>query len=217
VSPSVGLCPDRRLLSLDPSAILDGVTLHPSVARALATCACGATLLLGACGGPVATVTPSSSTSPASSPGSTRAFSASGFSTVIPSGWSDETANQSAVAAASGSGPVLMLLVAPDGGHIDARTAPQPIPDDQLAQYLQSVSQHGATGVSQPVPVDIDGVSGVVITYTLTSSSGVSSKNEDMVVNQGGNTYDIVLNTAVAAFTQDSAALQTVLNSWRWR
>jgi hypothetical protein len=211
------LCPDRPLLSLDPSAILDGVTLHPAVTRALMTGACGAILLLSACGGPVATVTPSSSTSPASSPGSTRAFSASGFSTVIPSGWSDETANQSAVAAASGSGPVLMLLVAPDGGHIDARTAPQPIPDDQLAQYLQSVGQHGATSLSQPVPVDIDGVSGVVITYTLTSSSGVSSMNEDMVVNQGGNTYDIVLNTAVAAFTQDSAALQTVLDGWRWR
>ena len=27
-----------------------------------------------------------------------------------------------------------------------------------------------------------------------------------MVVNQGGNTYDIVLNTASATFTQDAAA-----------
>jgi len=180
-------------------------------------CALATTLLLSGCGGPVATVTPSSSTSAASSPGATGAFSASGFSTVVPSGWTDETANRSAVAAVSGSGAVLMLLVAPDGGHIDARTAPQPIPDDQLAQYLESVSQSGATGLSQPVPVDIDGVSGVVITYTLTSSSGVSSKNEDMVVNRGGNTYDIVLNTAVVGFAQDTAALQTVLNGWRWR
>jgi hypothetical protein len=205
----VGLCPDRGLLSLDPSAILDGVTLNPAVARAFATCAVGTTLLLSACGAPVATVSPSSSTSPASSPGSTsRAFTASAFSTVIPSGWTDESRNQSAVAAVSGSGTVLMLLVAPDGGHIDARTAPQPIADDQLAQYLESVSQNGATNLSQAVPIDIDGVSGVVITYTLTSPSGVSSKNEDMVVNQGGNTYDIVLNTS---------ALQTVLNGWRWR
>jgi hypothetical protein len=181
------------------------------------TSACGAILLLSACGASVPTVTPSSSTSPAAGADSTRPFKASGFSTTIPAGWSDETANQSAVAAVSGSGAVLMLLVAPDGGHIDARTAPQPIPDDQLAQYLGSVSQSGASGVSQPVPVDIDSVSGVVITYTLTSSSGVSSKNEDMVVNQGGNTYDIVLNTAAAGFINDSAALQTVLNAWRWR
>jgi hypothetical protein len=211
------LCPHRGLLSLDPSAILDGVTSNPPVTHALAMCAFAATLLLSGCGGPVATVTPSSSTSPASTLGSTRAFNASGFSTVVPSGWTDETANRSAVASVSGSGSVLMLLVAPNGGHIDARTAPQPIPDDQLARYLESVSQNGATGLSQPVPVDIDGVSGVVITYTLTSSSGVASKNEDMVVNRGGNTYDIVLNTAVADFTHDTTALQTVLNGWRWQ
>lgn len=194
------------------------MTLHPSVTRALATSAFGASLVLSACGAPVATVTPSSSTSTASGAGSTsRALRASAFSTVIPSGWTDETANPSAVAAVSGSGSVLMLLVAPDGGHIDARTAPQPVPDDQLAGYLESVSQNGATDLSQAVPINIDGVSGVVITYTLTSASGVSSKNEDMVVNQGGNTYDIVLNTPTAGFTHDASALQAVLDGWRWR
>ena len=194
------------------------MTLHPSLARALATGAFGTALVLSACGGPAAAVTPSSSTSPASGAGSaSRAFSASAFSTVIPSGWTDETANKTAVAAVSGGGSVLMLLVAPDGGHIDARTAPQPIPDDQLASYLESVSQNGATDLSQAVPIDIDGVSGVMITYTLTTTSGVSSKNEDMVVNQGGSTYDIVLNTAVADFTNDTAALQAVLDAWKWR
>jgi hypothetical protein len=212
------LCPDRHPLSPDPSAILDGVTLHPSVARALATAAFATVLVISACGAPAATVTPSSSTSAAPGAGSTsRAFSAAAFGTVIPSGWTDETTNQTAVAAVSGSGSVLMLLVAPDGGHIDARTAPQPIPDDQLASYLESVSQHGATNLSSAVPINIDGVSGVVITYTLTSTSGVSSRNEDMVVNRGGSTYDIVLNTATADFTHDTAALQAVLDGWRWR
>jgi hypothetical protein len=212
------LCPDRRPLSPDPSAILDGVTLHPSITRALATGVFGAALLLSACGAPAATVTPSSGTSPAPGAGSTsRAFSTAAFSTVIPSGWTDETANGTAVATVSGSGSVLMLLVAPDGGHIDARTAPQPIPDDQLASYLESVSQNGATNLSQAVPINIDGMSGVVITYTLTSTSGVSSQNEDMVVNQGGSTYDIVLNTATADFTADTSALQAVLDGWRWR
>jgi len=89
--------------------------------------------------------------------------------------------------------------------------------DESPLEALLQLDAAGSTGLSQPVPVDIDGVSGVVITYTLTSSSGVSSKNEDMVVNQGGNTYDIVLNTAVADFANDTAALQTVLNGWRWR
>jgi len=121
-----------------------------------------------------------------------------------------------APASPPGSHEVLTSASA-DGGHIDARTAPQPIPDDQLAGYLESVSQNGATDLSQAVPIDIDGVSGVVITYTLTSASGISSKNEDMVVNQGGNTYDIVLNTATAAFPNDTSALQAVLDGWRWR
>jgi hypothetical protein len=200
---------------LRASAILDGVTLHSSVTRALVTCACAA--ILSACGAPVPTVTPSSSTS--SSPGSvpgTGVFRATGFSTNVPSGWTDETANSSAVAAVSGSGTVLMLLVAPDGGHIDARTAPQPVPDDQLAQYVESVSQNGATNVSQTVPVNVGGASGVVITYKLTASSGAISSNEDMVVNHGGNTYDIVLNTAAANFAHDTAALQVVLDGWTW-
>jgi hypothetical protein len=200
---------------LEASAILDGVTLHSSVKRALVTCACAATL--SACGAPVPTVTPSSGTS--SSPGSvsgTGVFRGTGFSTNVPSGWTDETANSSAVAAVSGSGTVLMLLVAPDGGHIDARTAPQPVPDDQLAQYVESVSQNGATNVSQTVPVNVGGASGVVITYKLAALSGAISSNEDMVVNHGGNTYDIVLNTAAANFAHDTAALQVVLDGWRW-
>lgn len=199
---------------MDGSAILDGVTVPAAFARALTACAGSSLLLLSACGSPIATVTPSSSTSPSGT--ASRTFTATGFSTVIPAGWEDQTSNQAAVASVSGSGTVLMLLIAPDGGHIDVRAAPQPVPDDQLAQYLESVSQSGATNLSTAVPVDIDGVSGVVITYNLTPSPGVVAKDEDMVVNQGGNTYDIVLNTASATFTQDAAALQAVLNSWKW-
>jgi hypothetical protein len=210
----VGLCPDRRLLRLDGSAILDGVTLPVAFARALTAGTAASVLLLTACGSPIATVTPSSSTSPSGAPAKT--FTGTGFSATIPSGWDDETANQSAVASVSGSGTVLMLLIAPDAGHIDVRTAPQPVPDDQLAQYLQSVAQGGATNLTPAVPVDVDGVSGVEITYNLAGSGGVLVKDEDMVVNQGGNTYDILLNTATANFTQDVAALQTVLNGWKW-
>jgi len=171
--------------------------------------------MLTACGSPGTTVTPSSSISP--SGGSTpHPFSAKAFSTVVPPGWTDATTNQSALSSVTGSGPIVMLFEAVDGGHIDARTAPQPIADDQLAQYLESVSQSGATDLSTAEPINIDGVSGVMITYTLTPSAGVTAKNEDMVVNEGGDTYDIVLNTATANFTTDQAALQTVLNNWKW-
>jgi hypothetical protein len=212
----VGLCSDRSLLSLESSAILDCVTLRSLRARVLIAGAGAATLLLSACGTPAATVTPSSSTSPASGGTSTHPFTASAFTTVVPSGWTDLTTNQSAVASVSGSGTVVMLFEAVDGGHIDARTAPQPVPDDQLAQYLESVSQSGATDLSSAEPINVAGVSGVVITYNLSPSAGVMSKDEDMVINQGGDTYDIVLNTSAANFTVDQAALQSVLNNWKW-
>jgi hypothetical protein len=212
----VGLCPDRRLLSLETSAILDGVTIRSVYARALLASAGAATLVLSGCGSPPATVTPSSSTSPSGTASATHPFSAMAFSTVVPAGWTDETSNQTAVAAVSGTGTVVLLFETLDGGHIDVRTAPQPIPDDQLAQYLESVSQSGATNLSPAEPIDIDGVSGVVITYNLAPSAGGMAKDEDMVVNQGGDTYDIVLNTAAADYTADAAALQSVLNSWKW-
>jgi len=199
--------------------ILGTVILARACTRARGTgagCAVFAAIVLSACGAPPSTVTPSSGvTSPTPSSGP-RSFSAAGFGTDIPTGWNDETSNQSAVAAVSGDGTVLMLLVAPDSGHIDARTTPQPVPDDQLAQYLQSVSQDGATNLSGVTPVNVAGVSGVVITYDLTPTAGTTFRNEDMVVNQGGDTYDIVLNTPVADFTQDLPALQAVLDSWRW-
>jgi hypothetical protein len=102
------------------------------------------------------------------------------------------------------------------GDRRRSHRCPHPIADDQLAQYLESVSQSGATNLSTAEPVNIDGVSGVMITYNLTPSPGVTAKDEDMVVNQGGDTYDIVLNTAAANFSADQAALQTVLNSWKW-
>ena len=204
----------------DGSAILEPVILDRLSTRARATvagCAVMVAIVLAACGSPSSTVTPSSGIS--ASPSATsapRPFTAAGFSTDIPTGWNDETSNQSAVAALSGNGTVLMLLVAPDAGHIDARTTPQPVPDDQLAQYLQSVSQDGATNLSQVTPVNVAGVSGVVITYDLISATGTTFRNQDMVVNQGGDTYDIVLNTAQADFTEDLQALQVVLNGWRW-
>jgi hypothetical protein len=135
---------------------------------------------------------------------------------VIPAGWTDETTSQSAIASLSGTGTIVMLFEAVDGGHIDARTAPQPIPDDQLAQYLGSVSQSGATNLSTAEPINLDNVSGVMITYNLSPSAGVMVKDEDMVINQGGDTYDIVLSTATANFTADQEALQTVLNNWKW-
>jgi hypothetical protein len=108
-----------------------------------------------------------------------------------------------------------MLLASPDHGLIVARTTPQPVGDDQLAQYLTSIKPAGATGVTPAEPVSIDGASGVVITYVVVPSGGAGQETLAMVVNRAGNTYEIALTTAQAG-GPDAAALQEVLNSWTW-
>jgi hypothetical protein len=193
------------------------VTLPSPCTHALAAGACVATLLVTACGATTVTVTPSSSTTASSSPKATpQPFAGTGFRTDIPAGWQDQTANQGATAALGGSGTVLMLLVSPDGGRIVARTTPQPVADDQLAQYLTSVTAPGAIDVRQAEPIDVDGVSGVVITFVATPTGATAQEDEEMVVNQAGNTYAIALSTAQAGFARDTAALQDVLNNWTW-
>jgi hypothetical protein len=170
--------------------------------------------LLTACGGSGSVPSPSPPAS--STPG---VFSSQNFSTVVPSGWTDETANQSAVSLLNASGTVQMVLYAPGtttNEHIDVTVPAQPVPDDQIATYLQSVGQNGATNLTQPQPFTIDGASGVYITYNVAAKGGGTNQEQDMVVNHGGNTFDIVLNTAQARFTALLPGLQKVLTVWKW-
>ena len=213
----MGLSSHRYLLRRDGSAILGDVTLPSPCKHAFAAVACMATLLIAACGAARVTVTPSSSTSATAAPTATaQPFTGAGFRTNIPAGWQDRTSNQSALAALTGTGTVLMLLASPDHGVIVVRITPQPVADDQLAQYLTSVTPPGATGVSPAEPVDVGGVSGVLVTYVVTPAGGAGQETEAMVLNQSGNTYDIALTTAQADFSQDAMGLQEVLDSWTW-
>jgi len=193
------------------------VTLPSPCTHALAAGACVATLLVTACGATAATVTPSTSPAASVNPAAaSRPFVGSGFRTDIPAGWQDQTTNSSAVAALSGSGTLLMLLGSPDHGLIVARTTPQPVADDQLAQHLTSMVPPGALDVSQAEPIDVAGVSGVVITFVDVPTGAAAQQDEEMVVNQAGNTYEIALHTAQANFAREAPLLQQVLNSWRW-
>jgi hypothetical protein len=193
------------------------VTLPSPCTHALAAVACVATLLVSACGSTTAIVTPSARPAASASPSAApQPFAGSGFRTDIPAGWQDQTTNPSAVAALTGSGAVLMLLASPAHGLIVARTTPQPVADDQLAQHLTSIVPPGAIDVSPAEPVDVDGASGVVITFVVIPTGAAAQEDEEMVVNQAGNTYEIALHTAQASFARDAALLQQVLNSWRW-
>jgi hypothetical protein len=209
----------RCLLRLDRSAILVGVTLPSPCTHALVACACAATLLLTACSAATATVAPSSHATAAATPTvAPQPFAGNGFRTNVPAGWQNQTTNQSDIAALSGSGggTVLMLLTSPDDGVLVARITPQPVPDDQLAQYLGSTKLAGATDVSQPEPVDVGGESGVLITFEVAPATGSPQEDEDMVVNTAGNTYEIALSTPQADFSKDAAGLQEILDNWMW-
>jgi hypothetical protein len=37
-----------------------------------------------------------------------------------------------------------------------------------------------------------------------------------MIVNHGGSTYDIILNTSQFAFAEQLAGLQAILAAWKW-
>lgn len=176
--------------------------------------------LLAACGASHPTPSPSATASAAV------VFHASGFTTSIPAGWADHTNDQTAIDQAGATGAVQLLLIATSSGsatneHIDVTTVAQPVPDDQLSSYLQSVAQNGATSVSTAQPFTLDGATGLFVTYTLSSTAtpsahAVTSKVQDMLINHGSQTYEIVLNTAQSDFAAQFPALQHVLSSWHW-
>ena len=74
----------------------------------------------------------------------------------------------------------------------------------------------GATNLSRAQPFDLNGSTGIFITYDLKPSTGVALHEQDMLVNHGGTTYEIVLNTAQPDFAVQAPALQRVLSMWRW-
>lgn len=190
------------------------ITVRRSCITLVAVCV----LVLCACGGGSQ---PSPSGAPSPGTHSASQFVSSDFTTSIPSGWADETTNESAVTAVSVNGTVLMLLIAPAtysnrvNEHIDVSIAAPEVPEDQISNYLQSAGQNGARDLSPVQPFSLAGSSGLFITYTLTAGS-TTNKAQDMVVDHGNNTYEIVLNTAASDFDSQFAALQQVLNSWKW-
>ena len=70
--------------------------------------------------------------------------------------------------------------------------------------------------MSPAEPVDVGGVSGVLVTYVVTPAGGAGQETEAMVLNQSGNTYEIALTTAQADFSRDAMGLQEVLDGWTW-
>jgi hypothetical protein len=149
------------------------------------------------------------------------------FSTVVPAGWNNKTTDAVEVAKVGGNGRVEFLIEQPPPGqpkpnvndvtaNIDVVLLSPAVPDDQVVTYLQSISNNGATNLSLPQPFTIDGATGQLITYDR-DIQGTAGESQEMMVNHGGQTFDIVLNTSEFAFRQQQAGLQAILAAWRWR
>jgi len=195
-------------------------TLPVHLTRAAAVIVVVATL--SACGG-----SSTSSSSPAATVQPRATLTTLSFSVSIPKGWRNESTNATETSKFSQNGTVLALFEAgppspaqPNVNDITANInivlAASPVPDDQLAFYLTSVSENGATNVGQPQPFMVDGRAGLYITYER-DVSGTPGQSQDMVVNYKGDTYDIFLNTSKFAFPNQLPALRQVLDSWKWR
>lgn len=144
---------------------------------------------------------------------------------MVPTGWTDKIDDSAEVERFGGNGTVLYLV----------EQAPQPtlttdatvvadinvvllstqVPDDQLPLYLQTVTQSGATNLSTPMPYTLAGSGGEIITYDR-DIQGVAGESRELMVNHGGETFDIVLNAAQSSFPAQLAGLQAVLTGWRW-
>jgi hypothetical protein len=175
----------------------------------------------------------SSSKSPSSTPPTTALpttttlppVSAQGFTSVLPPDWTNKSQDSTAisqVAPTSGTNGTDILLLQPNAtsnglvGHISVNIAPQPVADADLPAYLQSAGSHGATQLSTPEAKSIDGASGFEMTYTVTQADGSTTRNDDIVVNHNGQTYDVIYDVPTAQFDSLHAALDVLVANWKW-
>lgn len=181
---------------------------------------------LPACGS-AATSPSASPASPApTSPPPGTSVSAGTFSTVVPQGWTDTLGNPTEVQKLSTEGRVVYLVEqGPPGqaqpnvndvrANVNVVVLTQTVPDDQIISYLNSVVDSGATNLSQTQQLILDGATVEYITYDR-DIQGTPGESRDLMVNHGGSTYHIVLNTSQFAFNQQLDGLQEVLTAWRW-
>ena len=153
-------------------------------------------------------------------------FIGTDFSTIVLGTWTNRLSLAAEVARFSGGGTVEFLIEqGPPGqprpnvndvtANINVLLLGSPVPDDQVGLFLQTVSKNGATNLGFPQPVTVGGASGQFITYDR-DIQGTPGESQDIVVNHGGNTYDIVLNTSQFAFSRQLPALQAMVAGWHW-
>ena len=173
---------------------------------------------------PAATVRPGPTPTTRPSPGVVRSVA---FTLAVPHGWSDVTANSQIVSAVRPDGNLLLLLEGPppapvvaganDVTGVIAVTEPRSqIASSDVAEYLRSVTSHGATGVTDPAPAQVGPTTATGVTYQSTYN-GTPIQIKDVLVSHGGAMYEIELITSQVAFASEEVVFDKALSSgWTW-
>jgi hypothetical protein len=144
------------------------------------------------------------------------------LSTVLPKGWSDVTGNASLLASHHLTGAELVTcqwdyLGATAGitvAFVSVQRVTPTLTKEQIAPYLKSVVG-GVTLLTRPVAFTLDGSSGLFDTSS-TTVQGNDYEAQDMVVDHGGRTFEIVLTVLRGAFPEELAGLDAIMDAWRW-
>jgi hypothetical protein len=154
----------------------------------------------------------------------TTAFTAADgtFSTTLPAGWSNVTGNASLLASHHLTGAELVAiqwdyLSATAGINVAYDSVQQITPaltQTQIAPYLKTVVG-GVTLLTEPAAFTLDGGNGLFDTSS-TTVSGVEYEAQDMVINHGGHTFEIVLTVLRSAFPQELTGFNAIMEAWRW-
>jgi hypothetical protein len=179
--------------------------------------------LLGGCSTTITTGSPKTPPAPGPPPGG---LTAGDFTLTVPPGWTDSTRDPAELGGLHAAGPLSAVLTwmppSPRAGVDDvraviavSRVAEGPIPPVAMRGYLRSVADAGATGLSNPVPVSLDGEAGLEITFGH-DIGGTPGTERDIVVTRDGTTYEITADGATADSPAIDAALEVVTAGWRW-
>jgi hypothetical protein len=144
------------------------------------------------------------------------------FSTTLPEGWSNVTSNASLLASHHLTGAELVAiqwdyLSATAGINVAYDSVQQIAPaltQAQIVPYLKTVVG-GVTLLTEPAAFTLDGSNGLFDTSS-TTVSGVEYEAQDMVINHGGHTFEVVLTVLRSAFPQELTGFNAIMESWRW-
>jgi hypothetical protein len=144
------------------------------------------------------------------------------FSTTLPTGWSNVTGDTSLLTAHHLTGAEFVAIqwdyLSASAGitvaYVSAQEVTPPLTEAQIAPYLKTVVG-GVTLLTRPAKFTLDGSDGLFDTSSATNA-GNEYEAQDMVIDHGGKTFEIVITVLRSAFPQELVGFNAIMNAWRW-